>query len=553
MAALLSSCQLEGNLNGLARQLGNPEKDNFDTPGELLLAGKFTYPSIEGNSSSGAFITAMSAEGYLTIVEFETKKSCKLGPLASYRAPSRKHIENVKATPADILLPVMLPANDDQPRRLAFTDLRCKQSKVVLDTEYYPLEDTFAADGSTITQDMEGNLWSLHPLRGKKELIASLTIAVSGDARAVFADGLGNARWMYTIEDGEIVARDNNFKETFRWGHDIRSLMVHKDARGSLVVLARTENRTWTSVPVDAPKDATQIATRGCSPRIYDGKDARLFLWIDCDTQSLEMYDYGTKKVTSLASKVSNYRIMGETDKGPLFMYLDADGAINGDIGPLYAQWGDDSPVFLGNNGNLRSSWVDTKGAQRPLVDWDLETNTGTLKYAAPGKSLETVAKKVVYLSSLGVISDYDGTNGKFSRLSKDELSLVHKRVHSRGLRVDPDRNRERLLISANVDDDGAELVLVTGADSLKKVIDGAMVDSYAFAINPNLVSVLSDRDPEDRNVGTLNMVNVESSLTQVISTGVVHALETTWPRAGILYSAPKGDVPGLYFAKATR
>ncbi len=549
----LLGCQLEGNLNKLAKELGNPDKDNFDTPGDLLLKGEYSYPSIEGNSSSGAFIAAMSSDGRLTLVEFETKKSCKLGPLVAYRAPPKKDTENANAAAADILLPIMLPADDEHPQRLAFSDLRCNQSSLTLDTTHFPINDAFAADGSTVAQDAMGAIWLLNPRKDEKKRIAENTIRLSGDSRALFADGADGSRWMYTVESGEIVGRDTDLEEVFRHGQNVDALIFHKDSRGGAVLLARTPGSTWTSIPVAKPEEATQIAENACAAKIYDGDEARQFLWLDCDSAALQLYDYGTKKVTTLAANVRNYRVMDETDSGPVLLYLDKDGAVDGEVGPLYAQWGKDSPVFLGENGNLRMSWVDVKGTQRPLVDWDVETNTGTLKYAAPGKSLATVAKKVVYISSLGIISEYDGTNGRFSRLSEDELTLVHKQVHPRGLRVDPDKERERLLVSANVNDDGAELTLVTGATSVKKIADNAMVDSYAFAINANLVSVLTDRDPDHANIGTLSMVNVERAASQVISEGVLHALETTWPQSGILYTAPQAEIPGLYFAKAIR
>lgn len=549
----LLGCELEGSLNGLAKELGNPEKDNFDTPGDLLLEGSYSYPSIEGNSSSGAFIASMSSEGYLTLVEFESKKSCKLGPLAAYRPPPRKDTENGSATPADILLPVLLRAGEDTPQRLAFSDLRCKKSSLTLDTPYFPLHDSFADNGSLVAQDAEGGVWQLDPRAGTKERVAENTIPLSGESRVLFAEGEDGSRRMYTVENGEIVGRNSKFKEVFRAATGIDGLIFHKDARGSAVLLARTMGSNWLSIPLADPESAVQIAENACLAKIYDGDTARQFFWVDCETFELRQYDFGTEKVTVWATNVRNYRVMNETDTGPLLMYLDREGAVDGDVGPLYAQWGEDSPVFLGENGNLRLSWVDRKGTQRPLVDWDVEGKVGTLKYAAPGKSLATVAKKVVYLSSLGVISDYDGSNGKFSRLTDDELTLVHEHVHSRGFQADPDKNRERLLVSANLDEDGAELTLISGTKSTLKVAEHAMVGNYGFSINASLISVLTDPDPELNNIGTLRMVNIERSTSQVISKGVLHALETTWPEEGILYSAPYAEVPGLYFARATR
>ena len=175
------------------------------------------------------------------------------------------------------------------------------------------------------------------------------------------------------------------------------------------------------------------------------------------------------------------------------------------------------------------------------------------MRYAAPGDDLKDVAKGVVYVSSLGIISDYDGSNGRFSRLDKSKLTLVHKHVTPKGLRLDPDKTRERLLMSANVNEDGADLMLVSGQTTVQELVGNAIVDSYGFSLNTNLVSVLTDADEDDGRIGTLQMVRIDRPVSQIISTGVLHALETTWPEAGVLYAAPAADDPGLYFAKATR
>lgn len=556
LAALcISGCALEGNLNELAKELGNPDKDNFEAPGKLLVKGAYSSQGIEGNSSSGAFITALRSDDHLTIVSYETLSDCAVGPVRAYRSPARQDTENMSASAADILMPVILAKTEDAPERLVFSDLKCKLSDVTLDTGALPLSDTFAAAGGTLAQDAESGVWYLDPRAGKKELIAEGAITIANGGRVLFGESPEGSRWMFTVEGGEIVARDSNFKEVLRTGHDINGLIYHKDARGAAVLIASTGDKTYLSMPIETPDEATTIAERACSPKIYDGETARQFAWVDCDTATLMRYDYGENKVIQMADDVTSYRILDDTETGPLVMYVkQPDPEADSEIGPLYARWGDDTAVFLGDNGHLRLSWADVKGAQRPLVDWDAKAKTGTLKYAAPGADLKDVAKGVVYVSSLGIISDYDGTNGKFSRLDKDKLTLVDKNVHPRGLRLDPDRERDRLLVSTNVTEDGAELVLVSGETSLKPLIDNAIVDYYGFSLNANLVSVLTDADPDDNRVGTLRMVNIERGVSQTISEGVFrNALETTWPESGILYSAPKADEPGLYFAKATR
>jgi hypothetical protein len=549
----LVGCKLEGNLNELAKELGNPDKDNFESPGTRLAKGAYAYPAIEGNSSSGAFITALRDGNHLAIVDYDTHKGCAVGPVRAYRSPARKDTENSGASAADILMPVILAATDDKPVTLVFSDLKCRLSTTTLETAALPLSDTFPADGGFLTQDSAGGVWHLDPRKDVKKRVAEGALPVASDSLVLFIDGPEGDRWMLTLEAGEIVGRDSKFKEVFRAGQDIAGFIHHKDASGSAVLVSRTTSGAYVSIPLEAPDAVTSIAERVCTLKIYDGKSARQMMWIDCENKDLMLYDFATEKTTTVASKTKNYRIIDQTDKGPLVLYLEVDGDDSTEWGPLYARWGTDAPVFLGENGNLRMTWLDTKGTQRPLVDWDAEARTGTLKYAAPGDDLKNVAKGVVYVSSLGVISNYDGSNGTFSRLDKTKLTLVHERVHPKGLRLDPDKTRERLLMSANVDEDGAELTLVSGETTVQKLIDHAIVDSYGFSLNTNLVSVLTDADEDDGRIGTLQMVHIDRPVSQVISTGVLHALETTWPEPGLLYAAPAAEDPGLYFAKATR
>src|SRR5690606_11912763 len=133
----------------------------------------------------------------------------------------------------------------------------------------------------------------------------------------------------------------------------------------------------------------------------------------------------------------------------PILLYLERDDSDDSNVGPLYARWGTETPSFLGERGNLKMSWISSSGTQRPVVDWS--DDRGTLKYGSVGKDLETVAKGVVHVSSVGVISEYDGQNGMFSRLSGANLTEVYDQVHANGMRSDPDT--ERVLLVADIED----------------------------------------------------------------------------------------------------
>src|SRR5690606_10412991 len=180
---------------------------------------------LEGNSSSGAFLTALRSDNHLTIVSYDTLERCTVGPVRAYRSPARKDTENMSASPADILMPVILAATEDAPARLVFSDLKCKLSKVTLDTTTLPLSDTFPAEGGLLAQDQGenrvGGVWYLDPRKGKKRVVAEGASPINNDSRVLFVDGAKGGRWMLTLESGEVVGRDSKFEEVFRAGKNV--------------------------------------------------------------------------------------------------------------------------------------------------------------------------------------------------------------------------------------------------------------------------------------------------------------------------------------------
>ena len=550
IALALVGCQLGSNLENLAKQIGNPDKETFDTP-QLFLEGEYRGLSIDGTSKTGPFITALRKDNHLVIMPFDSITECTVGPVRSYRPAMLKDADS---RTEDARIPFITRETEDTPEQLRFTNFACEVSDVSLDTNLLPLSDNFPKAGGVVAQSAAGELWHINPWTDKRKRVATNAAPISRDNRALFADGVGGKRWMFTLEDSEIVARDNEFSEVFRSGSGFDAFVHHQASDKSIVLVARRREAMpdsdktvahWFSLPLDAPDSERLVAQDACSMRVSNGTTGRELLYSDCPTGDLRWYSYETDETETLAEGIKAYRMMGNGPDGPILLYLEHDDSDDSNVGPLYARWGTESPSFLGERGNLKMSWISSSGTQRPVVDWS--DDRGTLKYGSVGKDLKTVAKGVVHVSSVGVISEYDGQNGVFSRLSGANLTEVYDQVHANGMRSDPDT--ERVLLVADIEDGRGSLILVNG-EKHQILIDDVQPNAYQYAAAFPMVSVLNDYDDES-GTATLRMVRTDRPQDIKIADGVRESLEIGWPEQGLLFSAPEGDPPGVYFAQA--
>lgn len=555
LSILLGGCQMGSNLEDLAKKLGNPDKETFDDP-QLFLEGEYRSLSVDGTSDTGAFVTALRHDNQLAIMPFDSVEECTIGPVRAFRPALIK-----EAGAKNARIPFITQATDETPEQLRFADFSCKLASVTLDTRALPLHDSFARAGGLVAQDVNGDIWHIDPWKNKKEKITPGTAAVARDNHALFAKGAGGKDWMYTLEEGQIVARDADFAEVFRSQDGVDSFLHHQSRDKSTVLLARRFEEVeadesaeepnaeriarWYLLALDGAADETLVVENACSMRVMDGVSGRELIYSDCSSGDLLWYSFENEETKLLASKVKAYRVMGNAADGPILMYLERDDSDDSNTGPLYARWGFESPSFLGEGGNLKLSWVSSSGTQRPVVDW--KDGTGTLKYGSVGKKLETLAKGVVHVSSAGVISEYDGENGVFSRLSGSELTKVHERVHADGMRADA--NADRVLLLTDYDDGYGSLVLVSG-EQHQLLAKTVQPNAYQYAVSFPMVSVLNDYDAKT-GTATLRMVRTDRDQDLEIASGVRESLEIGWPKQGLLFSAPSADPPGIYFARA--
>lgn len=543
-----------GSFDELGNVIGNRDKDNFETPGRLVVKGLYDRISVEGTNGSGAYVVAERDDNHLMFMPFDSNAECFVGPYAGYGSVLKRASEANTAKAEHLLRPVVLAANDTQPARLVFTDLNCKVADVSFDTPWLPISYSFSKDGELLVVDAAESLWNVNPWTGLKEKIADKVSALSGNgSRAVFGRGSDNAVWMYTLEEGRIVARDKAFKRVFRASKDVEEVYYHMDAKGD-VLLGIRRGGTWTGLSVADPEEEFPIAENSCGIRIAEGKLGREAYYFDCATNSLMLFRFETKELHVLGENVRDYRTFGKASDGPVLTYRLLDEAQERDVGPVYARWGLQTSAFLGETTNFRLTNLDEKGTQTVVNDWTVKdgVGTGVLRVGRVGDKLKTVAKGVVSVSATDVISDYDGANGVLSRRTGDlgtQLQTVHESVFPERIRVDDERERILMITDYDPETNSGDLTLLN-KDKPTVVAKNSVPGAYQFSGVDTLISVLTDYD-EDKAGFTLRMARTNRPGAITIDDGVVESLEIPWPQKGLLYAVASKGRAGLYFSLA--
>jgi hypothetical protein len=214
-------------------------------------------------------------------------------------------------------------------------------------------------------------------------------------------------------------------------------------------------------------------------------------------------------------------------------------------VGTLWARFGQQTPIKVGERGHLGLTRLTTEGEIRAVLDWG--DVGGTLLKGEVDQDLDTLARDVVYYTSFGVIGDWDGQNGTLYQFEGDELVRVQRNVTTRGFRYDSLTKRGLVLVG--FDGDRGELTLIQDGDATP-LSKNVRENAYQFTVQLPTVTILSDLDDET-GTATLKLRQTQSAIETVVSDGVSEVLEVSWPKAGFLYSVPKGDRAGIWFTDA--
>lgn len=552
----LLGCQLADSLQEVGDVLSGNEVETVDGEGDALIAGRFHSLRFDGNNPDGVFVVALEAHeeapSELTLIPFPSGEGeCSAGPARSYaQAKSRPGRQDSKG---EARIPFTVPVIDGAPSALRFATFGCEVDDVEVSDSGLPLDGDFAATPGFIAQTAEptesgglsGELFFVSPWEEQLDLIATNLSPIVGSDMAVFAEGSGE-KWMWSIESGRIVARDNRFRVQGRVGRDVDQFQHLVSPAGPLIAYHERAGGIYTA-PVSDLSNATLIEQDGCRFAMSVGPNGvRLLYYAPCVEPDLVMYEVETGARTVIAENVVNHRLIGDRPDGPVVLYVEA-GGLNATVGTLRARFGGQAPVLVGENGHLGLTRLTSEGALKAVLDFG--DNGGALRAGEVGGKLAELATGVIYYSSLGVIGDWDGDAGTLYQFDDagEELVEVAQRVTTSGMKYD--HNTKRGLVLVGYDGVEGELTLIRdrGATALAERV---RADSYQFTVQLPTVTILNEFDTET-STATLRLRETETTMETVVSEGVSEVLEVSWPKAGFLYSVPVGERAGIWFTEA--
>ncbi len=545
-----AGCELGNTLGDVAGQLADPELESVETGGRQIAAGTYRDVRFDGTAADGAFVVALRDGNQLSITPFNGGKGCEPGPARAYRNALLRTEDDSKKLDARIAF--QTPQTEEDPGELRFTNFACEVDEVTVPGGSLPIAVRFSADPGFIVQDLEESLFYVNPWRNELKLLAEDAIRIDDKRRAIFAPGAGGAEKMWAIAGGELIVRDNQLRLEHTLGKDLVKedlvALAHSSsgAGGPMVALLNEAGDLYTALASDL--DAVKrIDTNACEMGFNVGLNGReLIYYSPCEDRHLISYELDTDTRRDLGKGVQRYRITGMTESGPLVLYVTDVDEFLPEVGTLWVRWGDNAPIRIGERGNLALSLVTVEQDMQVVLNWS--DKGGDLYVGKLGdEDMDPVATEVAYMSPLGIVSEFDGANGKLQKLDAEDgsLELLAKSASIYGVKVDS--LTQRGLFLSDFDGQEGALTLLDGTKT-RLISENVRPGQYQFTALLPMVTVLSDLEA---GTATLKLRHLERDEEVIVSTGVAEAVEVGWPREGMLYSVPEGERAGVWFAGA--
>jgi hypothetical protein len=540
-----AGCELGNTLGDVAGELSNPELEAVETGGRLIQRGHHVNIQFDGTSEDGAFVVGLRDGQTLSIAPFSGTGGCEAGEARRYRSALRRGDDRPKL---DARIPFQTRATDEEPGELRFTNFACEVDELVLQNGSLPLSTSFAAEPGFISQDGGGDVYYLNPWNNERKKLASAALRINRTDRVLFAPGKAGAPWMWMVSGGQVLAYDSTLKQQYLGRADVTDLAHSAGGAGGPMVATLTQTGELATAFTSDLSNWTAVDQNACGMSFNAGKHGRELVYFSpCGERRLIVQELETKTRRDFGPQPGNFRIIGATNDGPSLLFLVDPDPGNPRVGELWVRLGETPPIRLGKKGHLDLTQVN--GAKQVVAVLNWSGQSGELRVGQLGEPLEKVASGVAHLSALGLISDFDGQNGKLQRLDPEtgKLEPLAKNASIHGIRVD--NLTERGLFLTSFDGEKGDLTLLQGTQ-VRVIADDVRPGQYQFTALLPMITVLTSLDSA-LGTATLELHHLDRDQTIKVSEGVSEVVEVSWPREGILYSVPLGDRSGVWFAQA--
>jgi hypothetical protein len=558
-----SACDLNG-LVDIGDSLLDPDAALLDHPGRQLIKGHYSGLKIAGSGDSGGYVLARH-DGVdppaVALVPFLKGEPCEYAPAFGYDRFSSR---------VDIELPGTISVQVDQNEQNAafgtvrFIDYDCKEvideiPDTALPGPLFPGSEPFGM----LARSGDGTLY----LIDAKELERTV-VAPHVDY------GVVAGSFLFTLEAGEIVVRDEDLKEVEHVGSGVQALVATGGTHLPLAYKDETGMHVW-----NEKSGESLLSEAGCSPW-FIGLDAVAY-YDPCDSGRLAIHapkdfvfgDGGAEGMVTLRGPektvLSSMTITPGVAKAPASLSeisLVMAQTLGGNSGDLLVLTVPDDATSDEDDVQLEAVPLATNVTYVPghgVYYKDYENQRGTLldferdddgRISGVVELLEQVAS-VPYASPysyMGVLANYDGEVGNLVRLTRKKDGTIDRDLIGEDVplqRFVGDYKTEMVAYVSELDDEGFGILTIVDDLGPYQVAENVLVNQIDSLDDPQGVVFTSPSDVS--GAFELHAWLVEAELDLTIHEAASEYIAIPWPSPGVLYAVPEGDDAGLWFAKA--
>jgi hypothetical protein len=459
------------------------------------------------------------------------------------------------------MLAIQRNQNENGRGEITFVDFDCTELNSLQDaglpqTPFPPLE---ARGFLTINSSSQ-----LYFIDARSQAIETVAENVS------IARTAGDSLW--TLEDGALIVRNNNFQEIARMGSGVLEFSVVGGAKITAAYRDAQGISIWTQAD-----GSTVISESGCAVQGWGG-DSVAFIE-PCAGGALTVYTTGSR----IGSDSDFVKLVGPTG----VIYPERAIASWGQLNrPTEIVLTTSDPDQIGDTLMVaRVPEEPTEGESTYQLDLEMLSNdsvalrggqiftgwngvTGTLVELERDEDnltvgLNQVARRVAQVlgdgpySPFGMLVDFEdglGTVKAFSKNGSDITSVIVAENVPIQTHFEHEENDRRLFIADSRDSSVGTLYLTdvpsgNSPPDAQAIGENVYLDTARFLEQPRGVAYLARRANSD--YAAMRVWLMDADLTLTVHETVSEYRIVPWPASGILYAVPDGGDRGLWFSKA--
>lgn len=563
VALLAAGCDVNGLID-IGDGLLDPDAGLLDRPGRKLVSGRYSGLKIAGSAENGGYVLARRTDvddERVAVVPFLEGDGCEYTPALDYdRFSSRINLE----FPGTLSVQVGRDEDNSSFGSVRFIDYQCREVLEQIDSTILPGPLFPGIDPiGMLARKTDGTLYLIDAERRKL-----IEIADSVDY------GVVTGPFLFTLEAGEVVVRDESLDEIDRMGSGAFSVIATGGERMPLVYEDESGVHAWSKkagtrtlaedgcrlgyLGVDttayfSPCDARRLTVTAPSDSVFADGDGDAFVTLRGPTDTIMDSLSLPIGVTSGTSPLREFLVVTQPEVGVptgtlRALVLPDDAQPDLEEVELSSVKLDEDVTYVRRDGLYYRSYADGRGTLLDIERDEDDRPTGVVEVAA---NVAWVPHANPY-SYRGILAEYDGREGQLLRVARSKKGKISRSVIGERVPVQNfvgDAETGLLAFVSEVDQAGVGILNIVDDLGAFEAADGVLMNEVRLLDDPEGVVFLK---PTKVN-GTFELHTwlVKADLDLLVHRTVSEYIPIPWPSPGVLYAVPTGDDAGLWFAKA--